>query len=126
MDGERLGRVVAVTLLALLTPVACAAAGLGTPVASGLPPSPGSASPAVQLGDGVEATTAETFHDQHAADRTLGSPVSHQSRRYASSARVRVIVPFEKTWSSTTTTALGPATSTPEATPVAMRYLRSR
>lgn len=60
MEGERLGRVVAVTLLALLTPVACAALGVGTPSASGLPPSPGSASPAVQPEGGREATTAVT------------------------------------------------------------------
>lgn len=60
MEGERLGRVVAVALLALLTPVACAALGVGTPSASGLPPSSGSASPAVQPDDGAEAPTAVT------------------------------------------------------------------
>lgn len=57
MEGERLGRVVAVTLLALLTPLAFAAIGLGTPVASGLPSSSRSASPAAQPGDDAEATT---------------------------------------------------------------------
>jgi predicted outer membrane protein len=64
MEGERLGRVVAVTLLALLTPLACAVFGFGTPVASGLPPSIGSAPPAALTGGGVEATqplTDEAF-----------------------------------------------------------------
>jgi hypothetical protein len=58
MEGERLGRVVAVALLALLTPVACAAFGVGTPSVSGLPLSSGSAPPAVQSDDGREAPTA--------------------------------------------------------------------
>jgi predicted outer membrane protein len=47
---------VAVTLLALLTPLACAVFGVGTPAASGLPPSIGSAPPAALSGGGVEAT----------------------------------------------------------------------
>lgn len=55
MEGERLGRVVAVTLLVLLTPLACAAFGFRTPSASGLPPLSGSASPAAQPDDGAEA-----------------------------------------------------------------------
>jgi hypothetical protein len=63
MEGERLGRVVAVALLALLTPVACAALGVGTPSVSGLPPSDGSASPAVQPYGGEEATTADSTED---------------------------------------------------------------
>jgi hypothetical protein len=58
MEGERLGRVVAVARLALLTPVSCAALGVGTPSASGLPLSSGSATPAVQSDDGREAPTA--------------------------------------------------------------------
>ena len=57
MEGERLGRVVAVALSALLIPVACAAMGLGTPTASGHPPLAGSASPAAQPDDGGEAPT---------------------------------------------------------------------
>src|SRR5262245_15056838 len=64
MEGERLGRVVAVTLLAVLTPVACAALGVGTPSASGLPSSLGCASPAVQPNDGVEAATGARTDEQ--------------------------------------------------------------
>lgn len=56
MEGERLGRVVAVTLLVLLTPLACAVFGLGTPAASGLPSLSGSALPAAQPDDDEEAT----------------------------------------------------------------------
>lgn len=55
MEGERLGRVVAVTLLVLLIPLACAVFGINTPAASGLPPSIGSAPPAALTGGGVEA-----------------------------------------------------------------------
>lgn len=57
MEGERLGRVVAVTLLVLLIPLACAAAGLGLPVASSLPSSSVGASPAAQPDDDAEAPT---------------------------------------------------------------------
>jgi hypothetical protein len=60
MEGERLGRVVAVALSASPTPVACAAFGVSIPAVPGLPPSSGSASPAVQPDDGEEATTATT------------------------------------------------------------------
>jgi hypothetical protein len=95
MDGERLGRVVAVTLLALPTPVALAAVGMGTPGASGLPPFPGSASPAVQLGGGGEATTNEMSPTHVRPTGYWAVPVSQQSRRYASDARVRVIVPSD-------------------------------
>jgi predicted outer membrane protein len=44
-----------VTLLVLLVPLACAAFGIGTPAASGLPPLSGSAPPAAQPDDGAEA-----------------------------------------------------------------------
>jgi hypothetical protein len=80
MEGERLGRVVAVALLALLTPVACAALGVGTPSASGLPPSSGSASPAVQPDDGGEAPTAVTDNTLPTTIRQTGYwavPASH-------------------------------------------------
>jgi hypothetical protein len=55
MEGERLGRVVAVTLLVLLIPLACAASGLGIPAASSLPSSSVGASPAAQPDDDAEA-----------------------------------------------------------------------
>lgn len=57
MEGERLGRVVAVTLLVLLIPLACAASGLGIPAASSLPSSSVGASPAAQPDDDAEAPT---------------------------------------------------------------------
>lgn len=57
MEGERLGRVAAVTLLVLLVQLACAAAGLGLSVASGLPSSSVGASPAAQPDDDAEAPT---------------------------------------------------------------------
>jgi hypothetical protein len=99
MDTGRLGRVVAVALLALLTPVACAALGVGTPVVSGLPPSPGSASPAVQQGGGAEAPTGScTETELQPTTRRTGYwavPASHQPRRHASKARVRVFVPSD-------------------------------
>ena len=150
MEVERLGRVVAVALLALLTPVACAALGVGTPSASGLPPSPGSATPAVQPDGGEEAPTAEAFLTNMRQPGYWAVPASQQSPRHASNARDRVIVssdhevidhtlpgqvytepavdaPLEPALDrSTTETALGPATSKPEVTPVATRYLRSR
>lgn len=96
MDLERLGRVVAVALLALLTPVACAALGVGTPGASGLPSSPGSASPAVQQGDGVEAPTAATSTDEALLTtvRRTGLwavPVSQQAQRRANNADPKVL-----------------------------------
>jgi hypothetical protein len=150
MERERLGRVVAVALLALLTPVACAALGVGTPSASGLPPSSGSASPAVQPDDGEEAPTAEAFLVNTWRTGLWADLASRQPQRHASNARDRVFVssdhevidrtlpgqvrtepdtdaPLEPALGrSTTETALGPATSKPEVTPVATRYLRSR
>lgn len=144
MEGERLGRVVAVALLALLTPVACAALGVGTPSASGLPPSPGSASPAVQPDDGEEATTTGAFTEgtntvrhtglwaapvrhlaQHAVTRVrvCVSPVNDvvddttglaNTRPVSGNARVESAPP-----GSATVTALGPATPTPGVPPVA-------
>lgn len=93
MEGERLGRVVAVALLALLTPVACAAVGVGTPSASGLPPSSSSASPAVQLEDGEEAPTAEAFEIIIRSTGHWAVPAGPQPRRHATQARDRVTVP---------------------------------
>jgi hypothetical protein len=94
MEGERLGRVVAVALLALLTPVACAALGVCTPSASGLPPSSGSASPAVPPDDGEEAsTTNEAFQ---AANRVLGGPgqpTVQTARERSAGPRVRSLRP---------------------------------
>jgi hypothetical protein len=96
MEGERLGRVVAVALLALPTPVACAALGVGKPVASGLPPSPGSASPAVQPDDGVEAPTGalKTYNQfLNTAVRRTGlwaAPVRYLAQH--ARTRVRVFV----------------------------------
>jgi hypothetical protein len=144
MDAERLGRVVAVALLALLTPVACAALGVGTPSASGLPPSPGSASPAVQPDDGEEASTSSFTEETNTVRRTglWAAPVRHLARQHARS-RVRVLVPpvndvvddqtgradtrpvTENAWvgvhahGSPAETALGPATPIPGVTPVA-------
>lgn len=149
MEVERLGRVVAVALLALLTPVACAALGVGTPSASGLPSSPGSASPAVQSGGGAEAPTAEAFLTNTWQTGYWAVPASRQPQRHACNARDRVLVPSDQEVidhtllgqvhtkpadaplepaldRSTTETALGPAPSKPEVTPVATRYLRSR
>lgn len=134
MEGERLGRVVAVALLALLTPVACAAFGVGTPSASGLPPSPGSASPAVQSDDGEEASTSQ-FTEETSTVRHTGlwaAPVHHRARQHARS-RVRVLVP-------PVNDVTGTATPIPGVTPVAststtggddisvglVRHLRSR
>jgi hypothetical protein len=95
MEVERLGRVVAVALLALLTPVACAALGVGTPSASGLPPSPGSASPAVQSGGGAEAPTAEAFLTNTWQTGYWAVPASRQPRRHVSITRDRVLVPSD-------------------------------
>lgn len=149
MERERLGRVAAVALLALLTPVACAALGVGTPSASGLPPSPGSASPAARQGCGEEAPT-EAFLTVTRRTGYWAVPASQPSRRHASNARVRVFVPSDNDVvdhltspgssgqvtadappepalaEATTETAPGPAASTPEVTPVATRHLRSR
>jgi hypothetical protein len=104
MDKERLGRVVAVALLALLTPVACAALGVGTPSVSGLPSSSGRATPAARPADGEEASTAEAPVNTILVHTGLwAAPVSHHLVRHASEERVRV---------TDHTTALGPATST--------------
>lgn len=114
MEGERLGRVVAVTPLSQLSPVACAASMLGVTGVSGLPPPLGSASPAVQSNGGEEAPTGARTN-QPTVRRTglWAAPVSHQQKRHAhAGSRVH--------------NALGPATSTPEVTPVALRYLRTR
>jgi hypothetical protein len=100
MELARLGRVVAVALLALLTPVACAALGVGTPGASGLPSSPGSASPAVQQGDDEEASTAVTT-DKSTTDEALltivrrtglwAVPASQLAQRRANNAEPKVL-----------------------------------
>jgi hypothetical protein len=96
MEGERLGRVVAVALLALLTPVACAALGVGTPSVSGLPPSNGSASPAVLSCDGEEAPTSTSTEDEFPNTvRQAGYwavPASPQPQRHARDTRVRAFV----------------------------------
>jgi hypothetical protein len=135
MEEERLGRVVAVALLALPAPVACAAVGVGTPSASGLPPSSSSASPAVQLDGGEEAPTDQAFQITPRRAGHWAVPTSHQPRRHVSKTRVRVFVssdhdvvdrnltglestkpvtsvPLEPARvRSATVTALGPATS---------------
>jgi hypothetical protein len=96
MEGERLGRVVAVALLALLTPVACAALGVGTPSVSGLPSSHGSASPAVQPCDGEEAPTSTSSADEFPNTvRRAGYwavPARQQPRRHARDTRVLAFV----------------------------------
>lgn len=110
MEGERLGRVVAVTLLALLTPVACAAAGVCTPSASGLPSSSGSASPAVQPDGGEEAPTAEAFVIIIRPTGHWAVPANRQPRRYVSEARVRVSVPSDNVFDHPTSQVhTGPA-----------------
>jgi hypothetical protein len=132
MEGERLGRVVAVALLALLTPVACAAIGAGTPSVSGLPPSDDSASPAVQPYGGEEAPTTRSIEE--AFQKTVRQagywavPAGQQPRRDACDKRVHasVLPVHQVVEGSTTQSARGPATSAPEATPIAMRYLRAR
>ncbi|MFL6126692.1 hypothetical protein [Actinophytocola sp.] len=141
----------AVALPSLPTPVAHAVVGVSTPAVPGLPPLPGSASPAVPPDRGVEASTAEAFLVDRRPTGSWAVPASpRQPRRYASEARVRVSVspdndvvdhltgtestrpdtayapPEPAHAGSTTTTALGPATPTPGVTPVAMRHLRSR
>jgi hypothetical protein len=132
MEGERLGRVVAVALLALLTPVACAALGVGTPSVSGLPPSDGSASPAVQPYGGEEAPTTisiqEVFSNTVRQAGYWAVPASQQSPRDACDTRVRASVfPVRQVVEGMATqSARGPATSAPEATPIAMRYLSAR
>lgn len=119
MDKERVGRVVAVALLALLTPVACAALGVGTPSVSGLPSSPGCATPAARSDDGEEASTAEaTVNTTIVHTGPWAASVSHHLARHARDERVRVI-------DHTTRTGTGDLDYL-EATPVAMRYLRTR
>ncbi len=94
MEGERLGRVVAVTLLALLTPLACAAFGFCTPAASGLPPSIGSAPPAALLGGGVEATqppTDEAFLKSVRQTMLWAIPAGQQAQQQAENEQLRDI-----------------------------------
>jgi hypothetical protein len=113
MEEERLGRVVAVTLSAQLSPGACAAFGVAEPEASGLPPPLGSATPAVRLNGGEEAPTGVPLANQPCGEPGFGR--HRGATRQDMRTRVRV-----------SEIALGPATSTPEVTPVALRYLRTR
>lgn len=80
MEGEGLGRVVAVTLPVLLTPLACAAFGMGTPAASGLPSLSGGAPPAAQPDDGEEAPAGP-----------CAIPAGQQARQQANNAEPRDI-----------------------------------
>jgi putative membrane protein len=93
MEGERLGRVVAVTLLALLAPLASAAFGLGTPAASGLPSLSGSASPAAQPGD--DATTGpvtdEAFLTTVRQAGLWAIPAGRQAEEQADNAELKDI-----------------------------------
>jgi predicted outer membrane protein len=91
MEGERLGRIVAVALLSLLIPLACAAFGVSTASASGLPPSIGSASPAAQPGGGVEAPTDETFLSIVRRTGLWVIPTGQQARQRAGNADVKEI-----------------------------------
>jgi putative membrane protein len=95
MEGERLGRVVAVTLLALLTPLASAAFGLGTPAASGLPSLSGSALPAAQPGDDEEATTGpvtdEAFLTTVRQTGLWAIPAGRQAEEQADNAELQGI-----------------------------------
>lgn len=99
MEGGRLGRVVAVTLLVLLTPLACAAFGVGTPAASGLPSLSGCASPAAQPGSDVEgdaeATTGpvtdEAFLISVRQTGLLAIPAGRQAEDKADNAELRDI-----------------------------------
>lgn len=92
MEGERLGRVVAVSLLALLIPLTCAVIGMSTAAAAGLPPSFGSASPAAQPEDGAEATgpvTDEAFLTMVRQTGRWAVPASQQAQERASSADLK-------------------------------------
>jgi predicted outer membrane protein len=95
MEGERLGRVVSVALLALLVPLACAAFGVGTPAASGLPPSSASAPPAAQPDDGEEATTGPVTDEAFLATvRQTGRwavPAGQQAQQRASNEELKDI-----------------------------------
>ncbi len=99
MEGERPGRIAAVTLLTLLIPMTSAAVGVGAAAASGhSPPFTGSAVPAAHAGDGGEVRAAA-----HRADTTTDQdflvmvrqaalwqvPAGEYAREHASSTKVK-------------------------------------
>ncbi len=94
MEGG-LGRVVAVTLLVLLTSLACAAFGVGTSAASGLPSSSGSASPAAQPDDDAEASTGpvtdEAFLITVRRTSLWAVPAGRQAQQQADNAELKDI-----------------------------------
>ncbi|MFI7675835.1 DUF4142 domain-containing protein [Actinophytocola sp. NPDC049390] len=85
----------AVTLLVLLIPLACAALGVGTSAASSLPSSAGGASPAAQPDDDEEATTGpvtdEAFLISVRQTSLLAIPAGRQAQEQADNAELRDI-----------------------------------
>src|SRR5262245_55108531 len=89
MEGERLGRVVAVTPLSQLNPVACAAFWVAVPEASGLPPPPAAQPPPCsRWRRGGPPRGAST--DEPTVRRTglWAAPASHQTRHAYAGSRV--------------------------------------
>ncbi|GAB1516002.1 DUF4142 domain-containing protein [Actinophytocola sp. KF-1] len=85
----------AVTLLVLLTPLACAASGAGVPAASGLPSLSGGASPAAQPDNDAEApagpVTDEAFLISVRKTGLWAIPARRQAEEQADNAELRDI-----------------------------------
>jgi predicted outer membrane protein len=95
MEGERPGRIVAVTLLTLLMPMTAMGLGMGTAAASGhAPPSPASAVPAALPGGGGAVRTVKNPTDQDFLVMVRQAalwqvPAGEYAREHASSTAVK-------------------------------------